>query len=822
MKLFTLGGLRLGGTTFGRVKPLLLLAYLTLEGPKDRRHLAELFWPEASDRLNSLAAALSRLRRGAPGSFDADEVRVWTTLPSDLAELLAALGADEAARALDLYTGPFLEGVYLSDWGAELEEWVYAARERLGSRVRGAALKLAEQEAAQGVFAHALKRAEAAYALKGAPDCEPEELTRFYLLFQAERSPLAAQVRSEAEGYGVTLELSPDEARERLRRHLIGRERERERLSGLSPSEWAWVCGGAGMGKTALLRSLSGTYLPGRAGLPFATLEPLVGAAVREGEGAVLGRLLREEGTWLLDNWGLMDAPSRALLTKLRALRPRARLVITSRSGPPFDVDAVLELAPLSERELSAYPGAYEITQGLPALVEAFVRGERLDGAFEARLAALPAAAKEVYLTLALLEAPDPDPALVRRALGLDAAAMADALEALLSAALVEPSGKARVRRAALEYLDAHPTLLGPLALKLARCLEGVDAYPLYARSRSLWHAEDEPKIREAHLAWANELLRRGFPQRAVEVLEKAPAAPEVAFLKGRALERAGRYGEAFTCVQGLEETPGVLALKSTLYRQLGHPVKARDAAQGALSGDMEARAEAQNTLGNLNLSRGDYQEAAKSFRRAAALWLAVNQRTRWLGALINESIARSEMGEATEEAFSEVLAATEADPALQARASLNLGLALQRQGRLEEAIKFHRIAIDSANKAGAIVTLTRAWNNLGLCYEKSHPEKARESYNQALHLAQRTGDQYMIAMALANLSELEENLEAWEEAMHMFMKGGHLAMVRVSWEQLPEHHPFRLRSGVLNYIETTSNQGETALAEGGVILKKQ
>ena len=280
MKLLTLGGLRLKEADFTRIKPLLLLAYLALEGPKERRYLAELFWPGASSHLNSLSAALSRLRKGAPGALEADELRVWPTLTSDVADLSNALERGDAARALTLYRSAFLEGVYLSDWSSELEEWVYATREDLAARVQHAALQLAEKGAAQGRFAEAAERAERALALPGAPENEPEELSRLYLLLQAGEHPLAAHLKAEAQRYGVTLSFTPAEAKARLQRLLVGRGSEAARLSALSPGECAWVCGGAGIGKTALLKSLQGIYLPGRTGLPYTTLEPLLGAAL--------------------------------------------------------------------------------------------------------------------------------------------------------------------------------------------------------------------------------------------------------------------------------------------------------------------------------------------------------------------------------------------------------------------------------------------------------------------------------------------------------------------------------------------------------------
>ena len=91
MNLKTLGGLALEGSDFKRPKPLLLLSYLALEGPKERRFLSELFWPNTTDSLNSLSKALYRLRQGIPGIIEADEVRVRVNIETDVEELLTAL-----------------------------------------------------------------------------------------------------------------------------------------------------------------------------------------------------------------------------------------------------------------------------------------------------------------------------------------------------------------------------------------------------------------------------------------------------------------------------------------------------------------------------------------------------------------------------------------------------------------------------------------------------------------------------------------------------------------------------------------------------------
>ncbi len=91
MQLRTLGGLKLEGAAFSRPKPLLLLAYLALEGPQERRHLGELFWPGPNYALRNLSTVLTRLKEAASDVVEGDGVRIWTTLTCDAQLLLTAL-----------------------------------------------------------------------------------------------------------------------------------------------------------------------------------------------------------------------------------------------------------------------------------------------------------------------------------------------------------------------------------------------------------------------------------------------------------------------------------------------------------------------------------------------------------------------------------------------------------------------------------------------------------------------------------------------------------------------------------------------------------
>lgn len=778
MRLKSLGGLELEGSKFRREKPLLLLAYLALEGPRPRRFLAELFWPEAPNPMNNLAVALNHLRK--LGAALADEQRVWVKLECDAVRLREHLRAGHTREAWELYRGAFAEGLELGEVGAELEEWVWETRESLARELRAALLWQAEEEARLARFAEAGRLAEAAYRLPGCPPPEPEELPRFYRLLRAAEHPACEAIEREARELGIRLETTPESARVRLKPNLIGRQAEIRRLLGLEPGQWAWVRGGPGMGKTTLLREVAlregWRYLPARAGLPYATLEPLLGE-LEGSESVLLRRLALGTDALLLDDWEAADPESRQLLTRLHALRPGFPVVLAGQGEAPLPVELRLELGPLTEADLAEHPGAFEATGGIPALVGAFLRGEPLEEALEARLLRLGPAEREVYAALALL--PSPDLGVVRQALGLEAATLVQAHEHLMVMGLVEASGAVRGQGVALRYLEGEPALAQRLSLALARLLPDQEALPLYRRSRALWEASDLPKVRRAFHHWAQEFLRRGFPKRAVELLEQSPPSPEITLLHSRALERSSLFRQALNLLEGLEPTPEVQALASRLLFKLGYPDEARRAAEAALGGPLEAEAEALNTLGEIALRKGQAQEALELFSRTAVLWQAAGERSRWVLALNNCAVARSVLGGHVEEAFREALES--AGDNLSARAMIlnNMARGYAQRGERAKAGQTYRQAIAVAEEAGALALAASAWNGLGVLAHAQRPDEAREAYRRGLELAQKAGDAQLIGMLLANLAELEGDVTAWQQAITLLERGGFIALAQ-------------------------------------------
>ena len=658
-------------------------------------------------------------------------------------------------------------------------------------------LEQAGKDARLGDFERAAKRAEAAHQLliSGMGSLESEKLSHLYILLIAGQSEQAEQVRLEAEKFG--LDLSPDltlkTAQELLKPVFIGREYELSKLRALAPGQWAWIQGGSGMGKTSLLKQLTGDYLPGRSGLPYATLEPLIDVKDTLSEEMILYKLKNTEETWLFDDWELIDEESKSILKRLRQLVPPARIIITSREPPPFPVDVALELDPLTQESLTPYKGAWEATQGTPSLVKAFLNDEPLHEALDDCLQVLSKEAREVCLALALLE--QPNPSVVRRALGLDEHSMLEVFRELIPAGLVNISGEIGPRKTLLDVLEAHPLEKAEIGLKLARVLEGAAAFPLYQAAHAFWADDDLEGAQDAYVAWVSELLRRGFPQRAIDILDTVPQPTDIEaiLLKGRALERMGCYREALQAIEPLDETVGISALKGVLFWRLGQLEDAKRAAEQALEGDTATRAAAENVLGHLARTTEDYDQAVNHYKQAANLWQKLNKQSQYALALSNKAIVRFMQGEPVEQAYRDALSAAEDNPIVRAKVLNNLAISYDEQGEDERAEKTYLEVIKLAEQEEIIGTAAEAWSNIGAFYlDQNRKDEAETAYEHALDLAQNSGDATLIAFVLANQGELSGNVEAIEEAYHLMEEAGYRADAEAIRSLLPPEHPLR------------------------------
>ena len=91
MYLQTLGKLAFIGGEISRPKVLTMLAYLSLEGAKERGHLGDLFYMGVSDPRSSLRISLKHIRDLADGVISDEHDQVAIEIVSDASDLLKAI-----------------------------------------------------------------------------------------------------------------------------------------------------------------------------------------------------------------------------------------------------------------------------------------------------------------------------------------------------------------------------------------------------------------------------------------------------------------------------------------------------------------------------------------------------------------------------------------------------------------------------------------------------------------------------------------------------------------------------------------------------------
>jgi DNA-binding SARP family transcriptional activator len=163
LHLRTFGGLAiehdgrpLVGATTQRSR-LALLAVLATGGPRgvSRDRLLAMFWPERDEEhaRGALKQVVYSLRR----DLNAPELVVGTNelrlngelIASDVELFTEAIGANQCARAVACYGGPFLDGVHLAK-AAEFSRWVERERDRFAASYRTALEDLARAAESRG------------------------------------------------------------------------------------------------------------------------------------------------------------------------------------------------------------------------------------------------------------------------------------------------------------------------------------------------------------------------------------------------------------------------------------------------------------------------------------------------------------------------------------------------------------------------------------------------------------------------------------------------------------------------------------------------
>lgn len=310
MRLVTLGPLNLVESSMHRPKPLLLLAYLALQGPTVKRYLAELFFPHSKDRADALATTLARLRQHGVPISDQDRI-ISTSILCDAIDFKRDMDTKSYNNALILYKGAFAKGLELT-LSSELEEWLLAERERFASLAREAHLALGERALTAGDIVTARQRSESAYLLEAAPLLEEAEFKRLYRLLTRTHSTLLTELRKEAEELGVSLPSLSDTPHNlpSLLTRFVGRDLERLELASLlreSDGRLITIHGPGGVGKTRLALQVAADHLNSSLfsdGVYFVTLDGLVSP------GQLLATLAQTVGASVSPDVSVLDVAS--------------------------------------------------------------------------------------------------------------------------------------------------------------------------------------------------------------------------------------------------------------------------------------------------------------------------------------------------------------------------------------------------------------------------------------------------------------------------------------------------------------------------------
>ncbi|MEJ2239113.1 MAG: BTAD domain-containing putative transcriptional regulator [Gemmatimonadales bacterium] len=250
-------------------KRLGLLSYLAIARPRGfhrRDKLVALFWPEATQEQarHSLTQALHVLRtelgesavvgRGK-SSVAIDE----TSISCDVVEFELAVGNSEHEKALELYRGDLLEGLFVR-YAPEFERWLDDERTRLRERAAGAAWALAHQHISAGRLVDAERTAQRALQLVATDESE----ARRFIQSLADAGDRAAALRfyeKFAQRLRSEYDIEPDPATVAVTQALVSVTEDQPHVEDLGEASAAKFAGALADPGTAVPTS-SAVYTP--------------------------------------------------------------------------------------------------------------------------------------------------------------------------------------------------------------------------------------------------------------------------------------------------------------------------------------------------------------------------------------------------------------------------------------------------------------------------------------------------------------------------------------------------------------------------------
>ncbi len=103
------------------------------------------------------------------------------------------------------------------------------------------------------------------------------------------------------------------------------------------------------------------------------------------------------------------------------------------------------------------------------------------------------------------------------------------------------------------------------------------------------------------------------------------------------------------------------------------------------------------------------------------------------------------------------------------ATAYKNIGRVCLEQGKVKDAERFLKIALESAERIGDYYLEVMIYNDLGIVFASENVDRAREYYLKSLNISKRIGDNDGVATIFNNIGDLYLRSIKFEKALNMF-----------------------------------------------------
>lgn len=814
-----MGDARLTGPegSLGRLerKTAALLVYLALEGPTSRARLASLLWPESPESVarNNLVHLLRRLRRATAADLvdTQDLISLTDALEVDVQRACVLYAQGEYAERAQL-EGPLLPGLDYDDC-PDLEDWLYATRERLEAQLLESLRREGARLEARGDYAGATRWNER--LLQHDPLSEDGHRRRMRLLYlEGDRSGALRAFEVCRERLQRELGVGPHPETEALARQieasgplnapkkstalpltalrpplLIGREEIWARMEqAWTAGQHIYLSGEPGVGKTRLATDFAasrGEVLrlggrPGDAGVPYATLARALRSVWTPALQRELPSWVRQELARIVPELLSDETPPIGLgETERRRLFEAAARALRGVAGPTHTllIDDLHYFDPASWEQLmytlsefsSSGPAAprcvlcYREAE-LPAAWMQQIRQQL--GAYEAQHFVIdplpPATMSKLIDSLELSEIADRSGDLITLSGGNPFYLLENVrhlLEAERDVALGEVGGLGSVVERRLRRLSAP-------ALQVARAAAvlGSDACPEFAAEvlglplldlSLIWQELEGYGVLQRD-RFAHDLIleavMRGLPDSMRTLLQRAAA---------RVLERhqapAARVGQLWEqagdltrAAPKLREAARVAEAALRLHEAAEFCARAAEAYREC---DPDARYEALERLVVLRGSLNDHELHQQALR---ALFEAARGPRQQAGAWLLQNEYHLSLGQArqAEEAARQGSALPHGSTTLEANLKAGLGAALWLQGRLEEAAGALREAVSQLEELGESQDLAANTANLAVILDHlGHYPEAAARHRQACLLLEQVGDRFGLLVERYNLA---------------------------------------------------------------------